>query len=78
MDDSTALRIMDALAEKIESLANRLDEAEKRLVERLPCEKCASCFGPGATFPQRDESVYLSESELEAVFLSMDVNHGTG
>lgn len=39
MDATTALRIMDALAEKIEVLTERVAEAEKRLADKCSCEK---------------------------------------
>jgi len=51
MDDVTALRIMDALAEKIEALAERLAEAEKRVMEKCSCEKWASNFSKNIEQP---------------------------
>lgn len=85
MDATTVLRIMDALAEKIEVLTERLAEmsakyaeVEKRLAEKCSCEKWASGLRPGAVFPQRDDGAYLSESELDAVLLSMTNGPGTG
>jgi hypothetical protein len=44
---------MDALAEKIEVLTERVAEAEKRLAEKCSCEKWASCFGKKDEQPQK-------------------------
>lgn len=61
MDKQTVLTIMDAMAEKIEALTERVEAAEKKLAEQCSCREWAS------NFRLRDSSLSLDQVTSEII-----------
>lgn len=66
MDKQTVLTIMDAMAEKIEALTERVEAAEKKLAEQCSCRAWETRLRPDAgDVPQFEDGPFLTRAQTD-------------